>query len=118
MSTFSDQVQGTAWDSLAAIHGQTVTYTPYSGEPSSVTGIWTPGQIMPGYYPDGEQEVSVGVLRLSGAAVAAPDIRDTVTIAGTTWAVKSIGRVNPILELQLEAREQRAVGGANARIER
>lgn len=117
MTTFATRFLGTAWDMLVALHGQAVTYTPFGGSGTSITAMWRPGQMLMGYLPSGTQEVALGVLRASSSDIATPDPRDTVTIQGVVWAVVSIGRRTPVVELQLETRDQRMIGGARHRLE-
>lgn len=119
MSTMFEQMaRGAMWDDLARVHGRSVTYTPRGGTPVDITAIWNPGQVIPSVYDDGSQAVETGVLRASPADITNPDIEDTFTIDGETWAVKALGRLTPFIELQLERREQERLGGEGARIQR
>ena len=118
MSMFDQIMQVSAWPALAQIYGRAVSYVRYGENAKTITGIWHPNQIMPGYYPDGEQNLELGVLRVGAADIADPDTRDSVIIDGTTWAVKSINQRGAICEMQLEKRDQRKVGGESERIQR
>ena len=118
MTTFDTAFLAKAWPKLVAQFGETVAYTPHGGSASDISGIWHPGQILTAYYTDGSAEVAVGVLKVSSADVASPDTRDKVVIGGVTWAVKVVERHGATVHLQLETRDQRAIGGAHTRIER
>jgi len=119
LSNFETMVQGSAWSALAAHFGRTVTYSPHEGQEKSITAIWNPNRTLPEYYPDGEQKVARGVLRVNPADVPNPDERDSFTIDDVVWPVVVIGRRTPILELQLETRQLRTIGpGDSGRVKR
>ncbi len=113
---FEQMARGAVWDDLARVHGRTVTHNPKGGTPVDITAIWHPNQIIPGVYDDGTQTVEMGVLVVNPAST--PGIEDTFMIDGETWAMKSLGRLTPFIELQLERREQERLGGEGARIQR
>ena len=110
MSTFTDMAQGTAWDSLAAMHGQTVTYTADGVAGASIAGIWHPNQVLPQFYPDSQQDVEYGVIQFNPVDVTSPSNQDTVTIGGNVWSVASIGSESPYVEFQLVRHARLAIG--------
>ena len=112
-SIFEDIMQGTGWDSLTAVLGKSVTYNPNGGTPAIITALWSPNETLPEYYPDGEQDVALGVIIVSPGDVATPDNRDTFTIDSVVWAVKTIGAATPLISMQLERRVQRGIGPGN-----
>ena len=119
--TFFDRLAdmfGAASSELTADLVVTATYTPHSGDPSSITGLWYQDEAMPEPDVDGEQDVARGVLVVDPGDVSDPDDRDQITIGGVVWAVASIGERVPLTELQLETRELYRVGGAGSRTER
>ena len=118
MTTFATEFVAQAWPDLAAKFGETVTYTALGVAGAAITAVWLPNQVLTGYYPDGEQAVSVGVLRASPADVPNPNLEDVVTISGATWAVAAIAQQTPIVEMQLERREQRRLGGTEHTVRR
>lgn len=115
---FDTLVEGLRRSPLGDDQVVTATYTPNSGDPSTITAIWSFNQTLPEEYEDGQQSVASGVLRVDPADVTDPDDRDTATIDSVVYAVKSIGRRFPILELHLEAPVLRRVGGVGSRTER
>jgi hypothetical protein len=115
---FDQIMQTSGWPSLVQTFGRSVNYVRYGENAQTITAIWNPTQIMPGYYPDGEQNLELGVLRVSSGDISDPDTRDSVILDGVTWSVKSINQRGAIFEMQLEKREQRKVGGESERIQR
>ena len=118
MTTFATEFVAEAWPDLVAEFGETQIYTPLGGSPTSVTIIFHPNQTLPGYYPDGEQSVALAVANASVADIANPNLEDAFTINGAVWAVAGIGQRRPIVELQLERREQRRLGGTEHTVRR
>ena len=118
MTTFETEFLADAWPDLAAEFGESVTYNPDGGSPATITVVWQPDSIMDGYYEDATMDVKLGVIRCSSADVATPDICDTFTIGGVTWAVKAIRDQAATVTMQLQRLIQQHVGGAHTRIER
>lgn len=98
--------------------GETVTYTPQGGAGTAISGIWEPDRTLPGYYPDGEQDRTLGVLLVSTADVPTPGDRDQFTIGGVVYAVRAVENRRFFVAFQLEAIVQRRVGGDHSRIRR
>jgi hypothetical protein len=113
---FDGIAQGTAWDSLALVHGRTLTHTPSGGAPATITAIWQEGQLLPGYLADGSQEISHGVLTVNPADVTVT-LSDTFTIDSAVWAVVAM-TPGIYTECQLERRVQKTVGGDNQLLKR
>jgi len=115
-TTFDSLMQSAGWPSLVAQFGQTVTYTPSGGEGSSITAIWHADRTLPNFYIDSQQDVETGVLVVSPDDVMNPNINgDTVTISGTTYAVVELGKLTPLVEMQLITRVRRAIGAGHER---
>ena len=108
MTDFDTMIQGAGWDLLSEVHGTTAksivaSWTPAGAGAQTVDGLWSPGEIVPGYVMTGEDEIERGVLTMNPADLTGlPAVHDTVTIDGVVWAVVAIGRVSPLSEVQLE----------------
>jgi len=120
MSMFSDMAQGAAWDDLVRVHGVAATYkSGGTGAGTAVTILFNRNQTIPGYYPDGEQEVEAARARAAPSEVASPGLTDTFTIGGEVWAVVAVSEKAGLNEMQLERRSQTyKSGGDAARIQR
>ena len=103
---------------MAERFGQTVGYIPDGGVSSDITAIWHPGQVLPSFYPDGVLAVLYGILKVNPDDVSAPTDRDSVTIDGDVWAVKEFKYGKNNLNMQLERRVQRTVGGRETKVAR
>ena len=113
---FDSLMQSAGWPSLVAQFGQTVTYTPAGGEGTSISAVWYADRTLPNFYIDSQQDVETGVLVASPADVTSPNINgDTVIIGGTTYAVVELGKVTPLVEMQLITRVRRAIGAGHER---
>lgn len=118
MSTFSTAFAA-ARAMLDSHFGVTFSWTPKGrAAVTGLTGRWSPGQVLRNYYPDGSQEIALGVLRAAPSTLPGASIEDTVTIGGEVYAVKEFGNRAPVLELQLERRTQVRLGGDNHVIKR
>lgn len=119
MSTMLElMAQGAAWDSLVAVYGESVTYTPSGGAPVAITAVWNGNDVLPGHMVDGEQLLKTGTLLASAEDIAAPSLSDMFTIGGAVYGVTGIGRTAPFVELQLERRTQVSLGGDPQRLKR
>jgi len=109
----------------ASFNPVTVTYTPHSGEASSFTARWKPDgtagryrgldTMVERFQPDGEQQLTTGTLLINPSDLSSVDLRDKLAFGGTTYAVVSVGRMTPVLELCVEARVQHRLGGSGQR---
>lgn len=117
-SRFETDFAASAWAVLASVHGRTLTYTPDGGVGATVTGIWEPREVAPSSSPDGGQARSAGVVQLAGSDAPDPTDRDSVTIDAVVYAVLRVVRRGPVVELEVESREELRVGGDASRIKR
>jgi len=96
VQTLADQMHGGAdqdpWAQIGETMGQAMTYTPESGDPSTVTGTFTEDMDLTEETNDGWVRVRRGT-----ALVAVDDIAsvgsegDQMTIGGATWDVVGLG---------------------------
>ena len=88
---------------LASIHGETVSYTPSGGSPTSVTAIFDRGRCIDPKFTDTRGRRAFGVLSVRTGALSnwTPSTSDVATIAGVTYAVSFIGDLEPYVKLQL-----------------
>lgn len=82
-----------AWDTLSAIHGQSVTYTPTGGSAVTRTGLFVEDRSSLEYGEDGRGEMGEATLTLRNDAttgVASPAYGDAVTVGGESWLVSAV----------------------------
>ena len=112
MSLVKDMIQVGGLPLLDAGLGETVTRHPAGGGSSSTfTGRWTMGETLRTWYPDGQQSVAEGVLRVSPVALPVWSVDDEFTVAGVRYAVLQVGAQEPVIELRLGRRTTERVGG-------
>ncbi len=124
-SRFDEQFRSAAWPAHLEQFGSdtVIAVTPYGGTAVTVSGVFDPGRRLYEVLDDGARQTSRGVLALDPSEVSnswVPDVRDTVTIGSTAYAVTAIGRPegSPIVELEIEAVSQRRLGGGSAYVRR
>lgn len=108
-TNFEQDFVDTAWVELLVEHGESITYTPDGGSPSSFSAIFTETSIDE-IYADGEDEVRTATLEVARSDVTAPAPKDQATINGLVWVVMSIqAQDDGTSMLNLEYVEQVAV---------
>lgn len=111
MTNFNDEFQTDALPDIDEMWGTSAVRTSPDAATETVTGRWSPGEVLPGYFPDGKQEIESGVWRVNPANLATWSMEDTWKIDGKTFAVIRLGSTEPVLEFQLERRTEVRTGG-------
>lgn len=115
MPRYDDIFQDATWDAHEETLGETVTIAGIVG-----TAVWEPEDQDEAFYPHIKAEEERGRLaaRLSSFPTWSPSLSDTVQISGTTWAVKRIEQLTPVVVMQLFRVTAQRSGGSNTYQER
>ncbi len=117
MGSFADADFASAFSEVADTI--TVTRTPRGGaEVTLAVAIWNEDATLPEYFDSDAQVNRRGVLTVDPAEVLNPHVEDAYTINGVPFACTQVGDRVPLLDLQLESREQREVVNEQHRVRR
>lgn len=109
-SFFDSNFATTPWGVLTAFHGESVTYTPHGGSPSTITVIWTPEGVAPDASDDTSQVPRRGVVKAKPSDVTGPEKGDKFTINSEVYVLKEVlGRL-PYVTLEVVLQTSNSLG--------
>lgn len=117
MGVYDDEIAADAAEVLDEV-GRSVTYSPGGSNPVAITVKLGPEDVEELAEQDGRARVRRRTAHALPSVVTDPSTADTFTIDAVVYAVRTVTETGLFIQFELEAREQRRIGGGNSFIAR